>query len=114
MTPPRRPAPAPRPRSPLGRLLLGKPPKTPPRDYRYRCGVCRTSYGPAPSREAAHAIRDWHRTDQHAGGAPDGEEITGPPPPNPLDWLRGYQPLFVRCAVALGLVLFLYLTIAQQ
>ncbi|MFF4385584.1 hypothetical protein ACFY0G_02140 [Streptomyces sp. NPDC001552] len=113
MTSTRRPA-ARKQRGRLGYLLLGRPPKKPRQDHHYRCGVCRTSYGPAPSREAARAIRDWHRGDRHGGGAPDGEKIISPPPPDPFDWLRGYQPAFVRCAVALGVVLVLFLTFAQR
>lgn len=100
-------------RSRLGYLLLGKPRKKPPQEHLYRCGVCRTSYGPAPSREAARALRDWHRGDRHGGGAPDGEKLISPEPPDPLDWLRDCKPAFVRCAIALSVVLILFLTFAH-
>lgn len=49
--------------------------------YRYRCAVCRTTSPAVPTRRAVEAERDTHRDRIHGGHTPDGEQITGPPPP---------------------------------
>ncbi|KPI33327.1 hypothetical protein OV450_1415 [Actinobacteria bacterium OV450] len=100
-------------RGPLARLLLGKPVVIPPGAYRYRCGVCRTTFGPAASHAAVVALRTGHRADKHGGGAPDSEEITSPAPLSPFTVLGAYRPMFERVLVAVGIVAFLILLIAS-
>ncbi|MFF4388560.1 hypothetical protein ACFY0G_17535 [Streptomyces sp. NPDC001552] len=112
MTPPRRTALAPQQRGLLAMILFGKPPVAGPEKHYYHCGVCRTKYGPAASRLDARALRTRHRNDKHGGGAPDGETITGPPPPPRYPKLRAVRTAFERCLIAVGLVCTLILVIA--
>ncbi|MEW1719794.1 hypothetical protein [Streptomyces sp. NPDC093109] len=43
--------------------------------YRYRCGQCRASSPPTPTRADSEAHRDYHRATVHGGLVPDGEHI---------------------------------------
>ncbi|MFB7212720.1 hypothetical protein [Streptomyces sp. NPDC056255] len=43
--------------------------------YRYRCGSCRATSDPVPSRRAARAEQRRHRAREHAGLIPDDESI---------------------------------------
>ncbi|WP_327385033.1 hypothetical protein [Streptomyces sp. NBC_01207] len=109
MKQPSRPAPVRKQRSRLGCLLLGNPPKAKPEEHYYRCGVCKTSYGPARSRDEARDIQIWHRSDAHRGGAPDGEKIISPEPPTTAELMEPIKTAFVRCGLALFIVaIFIY------
>ena len=47
--------------------------------YTYRCGKCRTTTQPLPTRTAAERERDRHRDRIHDGLIPDGESIDETP-----------------------------------
>lgn len=105
MTRPRKTNARPRQRGPLARLFTGRPAAAASGGHRYHCGVCRTTYGPAPTADDARALRAVHRRQHHGGGRPDGERIISPPPSPPglsrLDlWLFVFVAIFVA-AVAL-------------
>lgn len=47
--------------------------------YTYRCGQCRTTTEPLPTRAAAERERERHRDRAHDGLIPDNEAITETP-----------------------------------
>lgn len=47
--------------------------------YSYRCGKCRTTTEPLPTRHAAERARERHRDRVHDGLIPDGESIDETP-----------------------------------
>ncbi|MCM1964877.1 hypothetical protein [Streptomyces sp. G1] len=80
--------------------------------YKYRCNTCQAG-GSAPTKASVNELRADHRRTAHGGLIPDGEELTGPPPLFPREVLRPYLNLARLGLIALGLICFLILTIAQ-